>query len=89
MHLEDDGVNPKLKFILTTAKIFKDEAKCVGAQASDFYPSFENLDNPDPYVPDAFRWFFEDLLPPKLAEIWAQCLLRQILQRAPITNNFF
>ena len=83
--LADDGVDPKLKFMLTTAKIFKDEAKCVGAQASDFYPSLENLDNPDLYVPDSFRWFFEALLPPKLAEIWAQCLLRQILPRSHIS----
>ena len=81
----DDGVEPKKKFLQAAAKLLLDEAKCVRDLPTDRYPDLNDLDKPDPCVPEAFRWFFEALLPQRLAEIWSQCLLRKVLPRAPVS----
>ena len=67
----DNGVGPKKKFLLAAAKILNVERRCV----RDFQPIYpNNLDEPDPCVQDTYWWFMEALLPPRLAEIWSQCL---------------
>ena len=82
----DDGIDPKKKLLLAAAQILRDEAKCVRElQSTDYYPSMNNLDRPDPSVPPAYRWFFEALLSAELTEIWAQCLLRKVLPREPVS----
>ena len=80
-----EDLDPKVEIIRTAAKLLLDDAKSSTVHQSTNYPETDNLYQEDPCVPESFRCLLQILFPsrPMFAEIWAQCLFRNVLPRAP------